>query len=811
MATLIAFYFPWLSGAKAFYLTDITNHFEPTMSILSEYWLKGQFQLWNPYAHCGQPQIAIPQPNLFYPPNWLFAWLPFSQAMAWNLVGHQLLLAVGNFMLVAGLGWGLVPALLAAIVAALSTYAFSLSTNYTLIASAAWLPLIIHCLRSFKSQWHRRYFYFLVGALATTLMILTGRPEIFAPGLFLIGVYILISCALDLKCARQLALSSFIWQILAISLGILMTAFFILPSMEWQALSPRAHGLVAKEVFTWSANWYDFMGMLIGQPLGDLYVQGGKFLHLVAARPGYPPYLMAFVGPVVIALAIVGIFNKGFRVGYMLAAMLLFFAALAAGDNLPLAPYLVTNFPKLAVFRFPVKLLFFPVWFLSILAARGLYIVLEKKSQRLPLLSNFFLWSVLALAAVAMPLYQQVFVLTNQTTSASVLEAQQLISQAVLTMASLGLVVSLVLWLRQNDKFGRLALSVIVVGSAFVLLMMQAYSYCRHGAAPDFFRQNPSFVQGQLAALGEDVNKLSRGVGGRIVTLYFAGLLMPNKLLAEGDPDWPASYYQYGRQILNPSTHFDQRLCSSFGYEGAETADYRTLFVDCFNKSHIGAGGKEKKANVDLPFYRFCQVTSTNYVFGMGDRLLRGTFVETAKLDPSCFELLEENRTWNLRIYKVKDPLPRVYMSYQWQNVTAAAAVKICTNASSVDFNPWKQTLVTFTADVLPPNGAGNWQAQFVENSANQVSIKVSTDKSGLMVLTDHYYPGWLATVDGIPTTIFRANGVLRAVYIQPGQHTVVFRYAPQSLKNGFIVAGMAFIALLILTGFLFIRGRRSS
>lgn len=786
------------------------------MSILSEYWLKGQFQLWNPYSHCGQPQIAIPQPNLFYPPNWLFAWLPFSQAAAWNLVGHQLLIGVGNFLLVASLGWGLAPACLAAVVASLSGYMFSLSTNYTLMASSAWFPLLIFLLRSLKIQTKSRHWYFIAAAFTTALMILTGRPEIFAPGLFLIGLYILVSCLSDCAIDRRLALTQLAWQISALILGVAMTAFFILPSIEWQALSPRAQGLLSKEVFVWSANWYDYICILVAQPLGDLFVHPDKFLNLVAARPGYPPYLIAYVGPVVIALAIVGVFNRGFRVGYMLFAALVFFVVLAAGDNLPIAPYLVANFPKLAIFRFPVKLLFFPLWILSIQAAYGLYLVLAKKSHNLPLLINLILWSALVTCSLAVPFYQQANHIAAPSISTTLFQAQQLIGQSLLSATSLALVISCIIWLRQKGKFGGQALSSIVVGSVFVLLMVHAYSFCNHGAPADFFKQNPSFVERQLSALGEDVSRLKSGVGGRIVTLYFAGLLMPNKLINKDDPYemyWPASYYQYARQILNPSTHFARRLCSSFGYEGAETADYRTLFVECFNKSHVAAGAKTNAVSVDRPFHRFCQVTSTNYVLGIVDRLQQGKVVETTKLDSELFELLEENRTWNIRIYKVRQPLPRVYMSYDWQNVPESKALDAITHADRSGFDPWRKTLVTVKPDTLvgPSGNAGNGQAQFVVNSADLIKISVNTDKSGLLVVTDHYYPGWLATVDGKPTDIVRANGVLRAVYVPQGQHSVEFAYEPESLRNGFIVAAIALLCLVVLASCLFIKGRRLS
>ncbi|MBX9877757.1 MAG: YfhO family protein [Candidatus Obscuribacterales bacterium] len=805
LATLIIFYFPWLCGAQSFYVTDITNHFEPTMRILSEYWRNGQFQLWNPYAHCGEPQIAIPQPNLFYAPNWIFAWLPFSPALAANLITHQFLAGMGNFLLVASLGWGFLPAATAGVIAALSAYMFSLSTNYTLMASAAWLPLTIWSIRSMKTQ-VKNYIYMVIATLSMAMMILTGRPEIFAPAFVLIAGYIGLSYLRDLK-SYTANLCNSVWQVVAIALAVLLALPFILPTLEWQALSPRAHGLVAKEVLVWSANWYDFLSILLPQPLGDLLVHPDKFLNIAAARPGYPPYLLAFVGPAVFALALIGIFDMSFSAGIVMSLLMIAFVVFAAGDNLPVAPYFLSQFPKLAILRYPVKLLFFPVWFISIFAARGFYLVMQNRVGKRCLALNSGLWLVLALIGLGLPLYQNsVGIALAQSGSAAYFKAGQLIGHSLALMAAFAMVVLMMVHLKQKEKISQKLFSVIVLGSIYCLLLIHAYSYTYHFAQKDFFDDKPTYLERKLASLHEDVSKLTDGQL-RFVTLYFSGLLMPNKLLAGGDPFWPASYYQYGRQILTPSTHFDRKFCSSFGYEGAETADYRKLFVESFNKSHLAAG-VNAQGDVDKPFYRFCQITSTKYVFGMIDRLVHGQFVESAKLDPRYFQLLDEDRTWNIRTYKVTDPLPRVYMSYNWKKLDANNQVYAFVNSDVEDIDPESITLVNSDSPMPHTGGLGAWQCEFIENSACVVRIKITTSKPGLLVLTDHNYPGWNALVDGKGASIVLVNGVLRGIFLNAGEHIIDFRYSPQTLLYGCFLSAIAALALLGSIVYLFFTRR---
>jgi len=68
-----------------------------------------------------------------------------------------------------------------------------------------------------------------------------------------------------------------------------------------------------------------------------------------------------------------------------------------------------------------------------------------------------------------------------------------------------------------------------------------------------------------------------------------------------------------------------------------------------------------------------------------------------------------------------------------------------------------------------------------------------------LAVLSDRWYPGWKATVNGVEAPVLRANGVFRAVPIPPGFSDVEFRFAPGSLLLGawISLAGLVTLATL--------------
>jgi hypothetical protein len=73
--------------------------------------------------------------------------------------------------------------------------------------------------------------------------------------------------------------------------------------------------------------------------------------------------------------------------------------------------------------------------------------------------------------------------------------------------------------------------------------------------------------------------------------------------------------------------------------------------------------------------------------------------------------------------------------------------------------------------------------------SPEQIVIDVNAPQPGYLVLTDAYYPGWTATVDGRPAEIERADIMFRAVKIPSGQHRVEMRYQLQSFSIGLAIS----------------------
>src|SRR5690606_21527400 len=66
------------------------------------------------------------------------------------------------------------------------------------------------------------------------------------------------------------------------------------------------------------------------------------------------------------------------------------------------------------------------------------------------------------------------------------------------------------------------------------------------------------------------------------------------------------------------------------------------------------------------------------------------------------------------------------------------------------------------------------------------LKFESSNTQDGLAVFSDIYYPvSWIATIDGKPAEIYRANYVLRALKVPAGKHEIVFSFASPAFEQG--------------------------
>ncbi|MBK9054210.1 MAG: YfhO family protein [Chloroflexi bacterium] len=81
----------------------------------------------------------------------------------------------------------------------------------------------------------------------------------------------------------------------------------------------------------------------------------------------------------------------------------------------------------------------------------------------------------------------------------------------------------------------------------------------------------------------------------------------------------------------------------------------------------------------------------------------------------------------------------------------------------------------------------------------NHIELTADMAEPGFVVLGDTYYPGWQARIDGQRTHVYRANSIVRAVYVPAGQHTITFTFRPPDFIIGAVVSGLTLLGCVFV------------
>lgn len=85
---------------------------------------------------------------------------------------------------------------------------------------------------------------------------------------------------------------------------------------------------------------------------------------------------------------------------------------------------------------------------------------------------------------------------------------------------------------------------------------------------------------------------------------------------------------------------------------------------------------------------------------------------------------------------------------------------------------------------------------KLTEYECNELKYEATSERGGVVVFSEIYYPGWQVSIDGKPAELGRVNYVLRALQVPAGTHTIQMCFKPQSLT---ITERIAYVSLLLM------------
>ncbi|GEN08431.1 membrane protein YfhO [Myxococcus fulvus] len=145
--------------------------------------------------------------------------------------------------------------------------------------------------------------------------------------------------------------------------------------------------------------------------------------------------------------------------------------------------------------------------------------------------------------------------------------------------------------------------------------------------------------------------------------------------------------------------------------------------------------------------------------------------------------------------------LPRAFLVQRARVVSDEEALEAVLDED----HPFREIAFLATGEPLDQPECAGGSVRIEKSTAQHLELDVSACDDSYLVVSDSYYPGWRATVDGKDTPIHRANHALRAVRLTPGAHRVHFDYAPTSFRLGLALSLLGWAGL----GFVWFRARR--
>lgn len=196
---------------------------------------------------------------------------------------------------------------------------------------------------------------------------------------------------------------------------------------------------------------------------------------------------------------------------------------------------------------------------------------------------------------------------------------------------------------------------------------------------------------------------------------------------------------------------------------------------------------------------RLFDVLAVKYILDKTDEPKKDLGPYTDHFPDDKYVFIKQVNKW--KYYERKLVLPRVFLSGSYQIETNPQ--KTMETFYDPLFNP--KTILLETKPFPEPIKSLINEAKIAAYSPNKVTIETNSDAPKLLFLSDNYYPGWVATIDGKETPVLRADYTFRAVALPAGKHTIVFEYKPKIFYYGLAIS----LSSLFVLGLIFLLVRK--
>lgn len=760
--TLIYFY-EFLFSENIFTFRDLSRYYYPLRLFASNLIKTGHFPFWNPFVGSGHPLFASLQSVVLYPPSLVYYLLNFDFAFNFFIVLHIFLGGLFFYLLMRDLKFNHLSSLISAVTFMFGGYLIAVINLTTTLASAVWFPLVFLFYNRALSA--GKIINLTLSSFFLGLMFLAGEPTPMYATVFLLGLFSLNRIISEKKRIFEII----ILYVSFIAIFALLFSFQILPFLELIKLSNRSQSLFSDSVY-WSFPPRDLVNLLLPFFYGPL-----QFQNDAGFRQDW--LLLTYLGVIPVILFLLSFifsrdkFSNFFKVIFLIGIIMIF------GKFTPVYKLFYKFVPGFGLIRYPVKFFFLSAVSFAFLAGSGWQKYYEMAKVSDPRLIKFIkrlFFAAFIAALIFLTLYlSKNFIASRAWNYIERLDLKEKYDKfkyflifnvdffnfrRMLLFFILG---ALGLFFGAKKKAG-LALT---GGFIFSLIFIDLYGGKNIEVNPVIKKEVFHKVTPNIAFLKKDkslfrvfasaqMNKLNETLRGNTYEEAFAASvddLCSNRLI------------EYGI--------YDAR-----GYFSIHNANYSKV-LNLVDTS-------------PLP-------SSTNIL-----SMLNVKYILTPKeIDDKQCELV--NKGLSSFLYENKAVLPRSYLVPKF--VVLKQEADIANKLKSKEFFPAKEVVLEEEplSPQVSPNLAKQENKEYVNiliYEPNQAVIEANVlNQAKFLILADNYYPGWQVFVDAKQGKIYKANYILRGVYLPAGKHIVRFVYNPVSFKIGSLISLSCLFALIIL------------
>ncbi len=787
--SLFIFYYPLMMQGKTFLAPDSMNSGALT-PFVQDAQQRGLAPLWLPYVFSGMPSFG----SLLSAPG-INPVDDFVRSVCNAVTAPGFTFIFLNFFLLAGLLYVLLRdgkvAPLAAIPCSVAIMfmpqfvAFTAFGHNTKFLAIVLIPLILWLVRRMleeKSLW-----YFSLAALAIGLQMVRAHIQVTYYTFLALGIYFLYREIAEYREKKSLKpmLISALMLIGVVVAGVLLSAKLYVSVLDYQRFSQRGSaaglgggGLDYGYASNWSFHPLEMVTFFIPAFMGF----GGETYWGKMPFTDYPLYFSV----VIFLLAGMAFILRRKRMTWYMGIVALFSLLVSFGNHLPVLYSPMFNFlPFFNKFRIPSMIHILLDIAMVVLAGYGLQGLFDFRSnvQKQPELRKTlfrYLYGFAGLIGLALLflVFSKGYYLTMAGSGQSPLnEAQRVLAYNKSVLDAFKSVVLVILAIIAIAQYLKGAQSSTVLGIVMTVLLVV-----------DLWMVDYKIIHPRPAEEKTDTFAKT-GVVDFIKKDNSHFRVFP--VLDDKSGNW----YAY---------HFIQNIS---GYSPAKLRIYQEFLDETgfFGQDRYGLNGFISK------YYRILtrngqlapqpvpvdQIDSDRLHFesAMLDMLnVKYLILNYLPLQDPRYRMVYTQQPW---VYENTTALPRAF--FVDSTVTLHGRKAIFDYMKSGRFDPHRSAILEEKAALAVVPNAGN-SATVTSYDIHEIHLETKVNQAGLLVLSEIFYPaGWQVFVDGRESKIYKTNYILRSVFLQPGQHKVVFKFQPASYSLGVWISRITLLALVVL------------